>query len=243
MTSAPAISVRQLDYRLGNQTILQSIHMDIEAGAFVGVIGPNGAGKTTLFRLILGLISPTCGEVLIFGKTPETQREIIGYVPQLANFQRDFPIIVEEAVLCGCTGKNRWWGGFRAQERENARAIMADLSIENLAKRPIARLSGGEMQRVLLARALVSRPRILLLDEPTANVDNFREEEIFTLLARINPQPTILLISHDLGFITPMVHRVACLHRTLSFHTPQEISPQTIHALYGHPVHAVPHHH
>jgi zinc transport system ATP-binding protein len=238
----PVIHFDQVSLTLGGQSVLEDIQWQVHEGEFMGVIGPNGAGKTTLFRLLLGLIEPTAGRVIVLGNTPERVRDRIGYVPQFANFRKDFPLVVEEAILMGSMRQGNCWGRHTKRDRIRAHELMEQLDIRHLDHRALGRLSGGELQRVLMARALISNPSILLLDEPTASVDHHRESTIFSLLEALDPAPTILLISHDLGFITPKVSRVACLNRTLSVHTPESLTPQTMECLYGQPIHAVHHH-
>lgn len=237
----PVIEFRDVSFRYDGPPVLESIELKIEKGEFLGVVGPNGGGKTTLLKLVLGLLEPSDGEVIVMGRRPAEGRMFTGYVPQFAAFKRDFPITVEEAVLLGRLGIAPPIGGYRRQDREAAMRAMAKTEVLDLRKRALTTLSGGELQRVLIARALVSDPEILLLDEPTANVDLRLETDIFDLLREIARRATIVVVSHDIGFVSRYVTRVACLNRTLICHTASEITGEIIEKLYGRPVRMVRH--
>jgi zinc transport system ATP-binding protein len=163
-------------------------------------------------------------------------------VPQFARFSRDFPITVAQAVLLGRLG-----GGFRlswsAADRAAAARAIGETELDALAARPLSALSGGELQRVLIARALAAEPRLLLLDEPTSNLDQRAEEDIFALLKRLADRMAVVLVSHDVGFVTGFVQRVACISGTLICHGTSELTGEVINELYGHPVRAIHHHH
>lgn len=221
--------------------VLEHVSLDVEEGEFMGLVGPNGGGKSTLLKLVLGLLRPGSGEVRVAGGTPQELRRVIGYVPQYARFARDFPISVEETVLLGRLGTTRLMGGYRAEDREAARLAMTQTEVIDLRRRQLGTLSGGQLQRVLVARAIVCDPRILILDEPTANIDMRTESEIFDLFKALNRHMTIVVVSHDIGFISTYVTRVACLNRTLLCHQPVPIGSEMIEKLYGMPVHRIPH--
>ena len=172
---------------------------------------------------------------------PHATHKMVGYVPQYARFARDFPISVEETVLLGRLGTARLLGGYGSADREVARRAMAETEVLALRNRPLGTLSGGQVQRVLVARALACEPRILILDEPTANIDLRGETEIFDLFKALNRRMTIVVVSHDIGFISRYVTRVACLNRTLLCHQPLPIGTEVIERLYGMPVQRIPH--
>ncbi len=220
---------------------LERISLAVEEGEFLGLVGPNGGGKSTLLKLVLGLLKPVSGEVRVAGGTPQAARRMIGYVPQYARYVRDFPISVEETVLLGRLGATRLLGGYGAADREVARRVMGETEVLDLRRRPLGTLSGGQVQRVLVARALAGDPRILILDEPTANIDMRAETDIFDLFKTLNQRMTIVVVSHDIGFISRYVTRVACLNRTLLCHQPVPIGAEVIQRLYGMPVHLIPH--
>jgi zinc transport system ATP-binding protein len=224
--------------------VLESVHLDINEGEFVGVVGPNAGGKSTLLKLMLGLLPPTRGKVSVAGRPPQQATRMMGYVPQFPAFGRDFPITVEQTVLLGRLGVTRWWGGWSRADRESIRNVMERTEIAPLARRQLGTLSGGQLQRVLLARALACEPALLLLDEPTANIDMRSESDIFDLLKELNRKMTIVVVSHDVGFISQYVTRVACLNRTLiCCHPTYELDGRTIKQLYGDAVQMVGHSH
>jgi zinc transport system ATP-binding protein len=212
-------------------------------GEFMGLVGPNAGGKSTLLKLILGLLRPQSGRIRVLGAAPEEARRRVGYVPQYPSFQRDFPISVEQVVLLGRLGSTPSLGWYRRADREAALHALAEVEAADLARRRIGTLSGGQLQRVLLARALVGEPQILILDEPTANIDQRAEGDIFDLLAMLNARLTILVVSHDIAFISSYVDRVACLNRTLVCHRTDAIDAELIHQLYGEAVRSVAHRH
>lgn len=222
--------------------VVENVDLEIGSHELIGLIGPNGGGKSTLLKLAAGLLKPRKGKVRVFGRAPQEARDEIGYVPQFAHFSREFPITVAQAVLLGRLG-----GGFAlrwsAADRAAAARAIDETELGTLADRPLSALSGGELQRVLIARALAAEPRLLLLDEPTSNLDQRAEEDIFALLARLNDRMAIVLVSHDVGFVTDFVQRVACISRTLICHGTSEVTGEVINELYGHPVRAVHHAH
>jgi zinc transport system ATP-binding protein len=238
-----AIELDNVNFSYGGPLVLEGVSLSVPEGEFLGLVGPNAGGKSTLLKLVLGLLEPQSGRVRVAGKPPVQGRREVGYVPQYPAFQRDFPITVEQVVLTGRLGRARWLGGWQRDDREAARAAMAEAEIDRLANRRIETLSGGQLQRVLLARALVGSPRILVLDEPTANIDMRIESDIFDLLEELNERMTIVVVSHDVAFISRYVTRVACLNRTLMCHQTADIDGQTIQALYDVDVRQVAHHH
>ena len=237
------INLDNVSFSYAHIPVLRDITLAIGEGEFLGVIGPNAGGKSTLLKLILGLLQPDKGDIKVFGKSPEKGRSRIGYVPQYPAFLRDFPINVLDAVLLGRLGETRWYGGYTQKDKNIAMDSLKAVEIDNISNQTIDSLSGGQLQRVLIARALASRPDILILDEPTANIDVRAEEDIFALLKEYNVHMTIIVVSHDIGFISGYVDRVACLNQTLLCHTTSEISGKTIEDLYGAPVKMIQHEH
>lgn len=266
------IRVWDLNFAYGAVPVLEAVNLEIGAGEFLGIVGPNAGGKSTLLKLILGLLEPQSGRIRVLGHPPAAASRLIGYVPQYPSFPRDFPITVEQAVLLARIGgiqgplptkgqradqsrgtANRdplpgWFaglrpGGYSGADRAAARQALAEVEAEDLARRRIGSLSGGQLQRVLLARALAGEPRILILDEPTANIDQRLEGDIFDLLRRLNQRLTILVVSHDIGFISSYVGRVACVNRTLICHRTDAVDGQIIRDLYGESVRMVAHRH
>ena len=239
---AADIRIQDLWFSYNGSPILEGITLDIERGEFLGLIGPNAGGKSTLLKLILGLLEPSRGNIEVLGTTPYKARKRLGYVPQHAAFTRDFPISVEETVMLGRLGLTGHIGTFNRRDREQARAALAAVEIESLRQRSLHELSGGQLQRVLIARALACDPEVLLLDEPTANIDMRAEEDIFALLKEYNSRMSIIVVSHDIAFISTYVSRVACLNRKLVCHQTAELDGKLIDTLYGTPVHMIHHH-
>ena len=243
MSENSVIKICDLHFSYGNPVILEDIQLDIKANEFVGMVGPNGSGKTTLLKIILGLLDPDKGSVEVLGKHPHQTVKEIGYMPQFTAFSRDFPINVEETVLMGRLGNTSSIGFFSKKDKQLAGESMEAVEILDLKKRSIGSLSGGQLQRVLLARALACNPKIMILDEPTANVDMKAEKDIFDLLKKLNEKITIIVVTHDIGFISQYITKVACINRTLVCHPTSELTGETIENLYGTHVHMVHHHH
>lgn len=236
-----AVELIDVSFGYQEETILEGISLEIEEKEFLAVLGPNGGGKTTLLKLVLGLIKPQAGEVRLFGKRPRANQTLVGYVPQHAHVPKHFPIEVEEVVLMGrLQGRSL---GVRSSQADRAAAEHAMRAVEilDLRNRRMDSLSGGQHQRVLIARALVSEPKILVLDEPTASVDSKVEQGIFDLLKQLNQEKTIVLVTHDLGFVSRYVTRVACLNKQLVCHHSGEITSEVVEALYGDSVKMVHH--
>ncbi len=236
------IEFDRVSFRYQSVPVLDSITLAVREGEFLGLVGPNGGGKSTLLKLIMGLIKADSGTVKVFGTTAKKARSRLGYVPQFAKFPSDFPITVEETVLLGRLHQGRIWQRYTDTDREVAHKVMTETGILEFAQRPIDQLSGGQLQRVLIARALASEPELLLLDEPTASVDSHQEKGVFDLFKELNKRMSIIVISHDIGFITDYVDRVACLNKEILCHETHCITPDVIEQMYGGHVHAIHHH-
>ena len=243
MTEDQVIVVENISFTYDGPPVLENVSLSVERGEMLGLVGPNGGGKSTFLKIILGLLRPNAGKVTVLGRPPGEGRREIGYVPQSTTFARDFPICVEETVLIGRLGKTRLMGMFRREDRRAAVTAMEQTGICELRKRRLGDLSGGQLQRVLIARAIASEPQILILDEPTAHMDLRVEEDIFELLKELNHRMTIIIVSHDIGFITHYVTRAACLNRSLLCHQTVEINQDTMNKLYGAPVRIIHHNH
>jgi zinc transport system ATP-binding protein len=241
--SAQVITLERVSFSYGTAPAVKDVNLTVEEGEFLGIVGPNAGGKSTLLKLVLGLLEPQAGVVRVLGGCPKVGRIHLGYVPQYPTFLRDFPISVEQVVLLGLLPGGLTPGRVRAWDRAEARRALDEVEAGDLAPRQIGTLSGGQLQRVLLARALVGEPRVLILDEPTANIDQRLESDIFDLLKELNARMTILVVSHDVAFISSYVHRVACLNRTLVCHRTDAINGQIIRDLYQEPVRMVAHSH
>ncbi len=237
----PVIVLDRVGFRYNELPVLEDICLTIRHRDFLGIVGPNGSGKSTLLKLILGLLSPQQGRIEVFGTDPVDSRLRIGYVPQFATFDRHFPITVLDTVLQGRLGISPALFGYRRADRESARQALAEVDILELQQRPLTALSGGQLQRVLIARALACGPEVLILDEPTAHIDPKVEEGVFELLKRLNERLTVIVVSHDVGFITRYITRVACLNRRLVCHPTAELTGKMIEELYGGPLKMVQH--
>ncbi|MCK4564404.1 MAG: ATP-binding cassette domain-containing protein [Verrucomicrobia bacterium] len=237
----PPIHIENLDFSYGNISVLEQVNLSISDKEFVCMVGPNGGGKTTLLKLLLGLLEPQAGTVSVFGENPTAGRKWIGYLPQHAHLDSKFPVTALDAVLMGRLGKTRGIGPYTRIDRAMACDMLNRVGLEKLAKRPLATLSGGQRQRVLIARALVSEPRLLLLDEPTSSLDDYVERELYDLLLELNEELTVVVVTHDIGFVSSYVDKVVCVNRQVRIHPTSEIDENIIHDMYGEHVHMVRH--
>jgi zinc transport system ATP-binding protein len=225
--------------------VLEGVNLSIDEDDFLGIIGPNGGGKTTLLKVILGLVKPSRGEVTVLGGAPEQNRKFMGYVAQHSMFDRDFPINVCDVVLMGRCGKVGLMKRFSDEDKKIALRALETVEMLDYKDRQIGRLSGGEQQRVFIARALVAEPKILLLDEPTAGIDMPMQTEFYELLAGLKQRIAIVLVSHDISAVSVYVDKIACLNRQLYYHGSKEVGPEILEATYKCPVqmiaHGIPH--
>ncbi len=222
---------------------MEAVNLRLDEGDYLGLIGPNGSGKSTLLRVILGLLSPDRGSVRVLGESPARARGRIGYVPQYTRFDASFPVNVLDVVLMGRIGSRGLFRQPSQRDRDVALSSLDKVEMGDRAGRQIGRLSGGELQRVMIARALAVEPRLLLLDEPTASLDTRVGVSVFELLKDLAQAITLVLVSHDIGVISRYVKTVACLNRRLYYHRSREITPEMFEAAYGCPVDLVAHGH
>jgi len=214
------IKVKDLHVSYSQTKALSGVNMTVYDKEFLGIIGPNGGGKTTLVKAIIGLISQESGEVFIRDK------EVIGYVPQLTTFDREFPITVEEVILIGhLPRKIGFFRKFSNHEKNHVKHVMKRLDIEKLANRQIGELSGGQMQRVLITRALMNHPTVLILDEPTAGVDELAKQDIYSMLKELNIDITIIMITHDTSILMDYLDRVIYINKRAHIHEQGNQSP------------------
>ena len=221
----PIVKLEGVTCGYGGQPVLSDVTLSIEPGDFVGLLGPSGSGKTTLLRSILGVVDLYSGQVLVNGLPTTQKRPRVGYVPQLETIDWNFPVTVEEVVMMGRTMDNPLFPWYRRQERELARKMLDRLQIAHLARRHIRELSGGQQQRAFLARALISSPRLLLLDEPTAGVDIKTRDDVMHLLHELNHQGiTIVMTTHEINAVAAHLPWVVCLNgRILAQGPPAEV--------------------
>ncbi len=241
--SEPIIEIRDLDfsYDAGSPTLV-NVNLTINRGESAGIIGPNGGGKSTLLKLLLGLLTPQRGSIRILGKSPLEARQHLGYMPQYHQLDAAFPISVLEVVLQGTIRKG-FWGRYTAENHRVAVSALKEMGIADLAERAFADLSGGQRQRTLIARALACEPDLLLLDEPTANIDPGAEEQFYGTLDRLRSKLTILTVSHDLGFVNREIDSVICVNRRVTVHRAGTFDQAAADAVYRHDVHLVQHDH
>lgn len=221
--------------------VLEAVNLSVKEQDFLGIIGPNGGGKTTLLKVVLGLLKPSRGRVLVLGNSPERSRKHIGYVAQHSLFDSGFPISVWDVVLMGRYGRT---GLFKRYSEEDKKAVVSALETVGMLGyrgRQIGKLSGGEQQRVFIARALVAEPRLLLLDEPTASVDPAMRTEFYELLEKLKQKMAIVLVSHDVSAVSIYVDKIACLNRRLFYHDSKEISAEELAIAYNCPVQMIAH--
>jgi zinc transport system ATP-binding protein len=236
MRPVPALHFHHVTVQFGEVEVLQDINFNLDKGDFLAIVGPNGAGKSTLIKVVLGLVKPKKGHAALFGRDAGEQPEHIGYVPQLKTFDRSFPATALELVVTGL--KRSWPVRISNFEKDKACSALVQVGAERLTKRPLAKLSGGELQRVFLARALVREPEIVLLDEPATGVDFLAEHDLYDLLERYQKgrEATLVMITHDLAAARYHASKVAVLNRKLhGFGDPVEVLTQrTLQETFGH---------
>lgn len=242
----PAIEIADLSLAFGDTKVLEDVSLKIPAGELVALIGPNGSGKTTLLRCITGLVEPDRGTIRIFGKTSLSEiYSRIGYVPQKLNLDRSFVMSVREFLSLRLDSTRHWFWVRRDSTRRRLGAVIDELNLGGILERPVAHLSGGQLQRVLVAFSLLTDPELLLLDEPTAGVDAPGEQTFYELISRIhaNHNMTTVLVSHDLSMVHRHASRVYALNRTICCEgAPEEImNAESLKRAYG--IHVTPYHH
>jgi zinc transport system ATP-binding protein len=230
-----AISISSLIFSYDQVPILEQTKLEIPRGSFIGIIGPNGGGKTTFLKLIMGFLSPNEGDIHIFGKAPKSARTQIGYVPQVHKCDREFPITVLELVLLGALSAQSLFGSYSKETKKKALEIIEELGLSGHLHYTFGSLSGGLAQRALLARALLSDPKLLLLDEPTANVDPSSTKLIMEKLSHLKGNKTILIVTHDVKTIVERVDKVLCIQGEITSYLPQEICEHFACGLYHMP--------
>lgn len=224
------VEIRSLDFAYGQQLVLKQIDFDVDAGSIVGVIGPNGGGKTTFLRLLLGLVRPTRGTVRVAGLSPARacgRGDLVGYLPQNPSVATNMPLDVRQAVELGLAGKTGMLRPYAKEDVAFVEKLLERVGLTAQAKDPVGALSGGQLQRLLIARALVSRPKLLLLDEPTTGIDRAGQERFIHFLMDLKKEfgLTLVIVSHDLRTVSSISDRIACLNVTLHYHDVPEHMP------------------
>ncbi|HHO75567.1 MAG TPA: metal ABC transporter ATP-binding protein [Deltaproteobacteria bacterium] len=243
MTAKPVIELEKVCFTYNSSYVLEDVDLVVCEKDFLSIVGPNAGGKTTILKLILGLIKPTKGEVKVFGNSPVKARPRIGYMPQHTSLDFMFPVSVLDVVLMGRLGTGKRFGFYHQADKKAAEDALKRVELYDIRHRPFSDLSGGQSQRVLIARAIVSGPELLLLDEPTSNVDLAVETQLYDLLDQLNDNMTIVLVTHDLGFVSSYVKNVACVNRRVVSHPTCSITGEMINEIYGRDVHLIRHDH
>lgn len=232
----PILCFDHVDFSYTDVSVLSDVSFSLQSGESIGIIGPNGGGKTTLLKLIMGFLKPTSGAVSLFGKPPGYSRQALGYVPQATRFDRQFPISVFEVVLSGRLSRLPWYGKYSQEDYDAVHAMLEKVGLLEFRKCAFGTLSGGQAQRTLIARALVSEPKVLLLDEPTASVDVHAEAHIYRLLNELRGNMTLIMVTHDLNAAINQVGRVLCVQNSVISLLPQEVCEHFALGLYHTPL-------
>ena len=224
------IDISQVDFAYGQSLVLKDVSLRVEAGTTLGLIGPNGGGKTTLIRLLLGVIEPTRGSVRVDGLLPReavSRGNVLGYLPQNPARPENLPINVRQAARLGLVGKTGFLRGYARDDVRFVDDLLVRLGINDLADAPLAELSGGQLQRVLIARALAARPKVLLLDEPTTGIDRLGQQQFLESIESLKKELklTVVFVTHDLRAVSTISDRIACLNLTLHYHDVPEHMP------------------
>ncbi len=240
MKTLPLIEIRNLSAGYTpNKIILKNINFNVYKNDFIGIIGPNGGGKSTLLKLILGLLKPINGKIT-FNNTTENKLKI-GYLPQINSIDKDFPIKVLDVVLSGLMNRNIF-KHFSNSDKKKAINLLDKVGLKNFYNNPISKLSGGQMQRVYLCRAIINNPELLILDEPNTFVDKNFEQELYQHLKELNKKMAILLVTHDIGTISSVVKTIACVNEELHYHNTNKISAEIL-KTYKCPIELITHGH
>ncbi len=237
------IEFSDVSFAYDDVMVLEDVNFSISAGAFVAVVGPNGGGKSTLLKLMLGLLTPAGGSIRLMGQPPTRSLKRVGYMPQHSLVDLRFPVNVLDVVLMGLVSTARVFGPYSRADRQAGLEALEYVSMVDFAARPFSALSGGQRQRIMIARAIVSQPDLLLLDEPTANLDLRVGYEFYDLLQELNARMTILVVSHDVEFVSRYVTTVVCVQRKVAIHPTDEVTDAVIHDLYGGGVRRIRHEH
>lgn len=235
------IELKKITAGYEGKIVLRDITLDVWEKDFLGIIGPNGGGKTTLLKVILGLLAPKAGTIRFFQEGREITELKIGYLPQMSNIDRKFPISVHEVIASGLAAEKPRFRGYRKEQLARVEEVVEQMGLTDLKQRPIAELSGGQLQRVLLGRSIVSRPQVLILDEPNSYVDKRFESKFYQLLSNLNKESAIILVSHDIGTVLSIVKNIACVNESLHYHSGTDISADWLNEKYACPIELIGH--
>lgn len=239
MIEDSVIVARGANFAYGAEPVLVNVNLTVRHRDFVCVMGPNGGGKTTLLKLLLGLLKPASGTVRVLGQPPGVARRQLGYMPQHARLDPAFPVTVGDVVLMGRLGHGHGLGPRTAADRAAVEDALAEVGMADHARRSFGSLSGGQRQRALIARALACEPQLLLLDEPTANLDPKVQDDLYELLRRLNQRLTVVMVSHDVGFVSLYFNTVVCVNRTVHTHAAGDLTHELVAEVFGRQVRMV----
>ncbi len=235
------LEIKNLDAGYDDNLVLKKINFQVHDTDFIGIIGPNGGGKTTLMKAVLGVIKPLHGKIVYhFPGKPNDFQKYIGYLPQQNLIDKKFPISVREVVLSGLTSQKPLIFRFSSADKKKADELLEKSGLGSISQNPVGELSGGQLQRVFLARAVISNPRLLILDEPSTYVDNRAEFELYETLKELNKNIAILLVSHDIGTISSYIKTIACVNGSLHYHPSNEINAEELN-VYNCPIDIIAH--
>lgn len=241
MQHTSIITLRNVGVNYEQSIALEDVNLDIFEDDFIGIIGPNGGGKTSLVKAIMCVV-PHSGEIEF---APALQRKShlkIGYMPQVSQFDTRFPISIEEVVLSGLQSEKGFFGRYTHADRQRATELLKQMGIDQIASRPIGEVSGGQLQRALLCRAIIAEPKLLILDEPTNFVDNNFEREFYALVKQLHERMAVMIVSHDVGTITSLVNAIICVNRHVHRHDSNILTEEQLRN-YDCPIQVVSHGH
>ncbi len=233
------VQIEGLEFAYHEQPVLRDINLQVEAGTTLGVIGPNGGGKTTLMRLLLGLLQPTRGRIRVDGLPPRAavaRGDILGYLPQHLPAVDQFPLTVRQVVRLGLAGKTGLFRAYRREDLAFVETLIERVGLGDLVGQSVGTLSGGQLQRVFIAKALAGRPKLLILDEPTTAIDRSAQQRVIEMIQQLKAELglTIILISHDLRAVSAIADRIACLNGTLHYHdVPEHIPAELVYNMFA----------
>ena len=237
----PIIQISELYAAYDEKTVLRNVNLSVYERDFLGIIGPNGGGKTTLIKNILGLHQPQKGKIRFYKEGKEVPEINMGYLPQYNNIDKKFPISVYEVILSGLSKQKSIFRKYSNEQHELVRQMIVRMGLEGMDKRAIGELSGGQLQRALLGRALVSNPEVIILDEPNTYIDKRFEAKLYSLLEDINKERAIILVSHDIGTVLKNVKTIACVNETVHYHPHTEVPTEWLEEHFGCPIEMLGH--
>lgn len=240
-TTQPIIKIEGLTAGYDHKIALEKVDLEVFEKDFLGIIGPNGGGKTTLMKIILGMMKPFEGSITYYRENQKVNDLAMGYLPQYNEIDHHFPISVSEVVLSGLGKQKAVWGKYSKTQKEQALSTIERMQLADFKDRPIGSLSGGQLQRVLLARAIVSQPEVVVLDEPNTYIDKRFQEHMYKMLETINQECAVIIVSHDIGTILQNVKNVACVNKNLHYHAGTEVPPHELEEYFGCPIELLGH--